>query len=201
MKALLSLTILSLGGWATFAKAPTTALEVATEASEYAIDGGHSSVVFHTLHLGISEFYGRFNEVSGTVRFDDADLTQSSIEIEIPTASVDTNSEGRDEHLKGPDFFSAQEFPAITFKSSSVRGTKESFQVEGEFTLRGETKTVTAEARFVGSGETMFEDYRAGFVAELDINMEDFGVEFLKRAPGGVGPQVHITVALECVKQ
>ena len=77
----------------------TNSTEPVSASGTYEVDGGHSSVVFSTKHLDVSRFYGRFNEVSGSIDFNEADVTQSRVSIEIPTASVDSNSEQRDGHL------------------------------------------------------------------------------------------------------
>ena len=78
-----------------------------------AIDAGHSSALFMAKHLGVSNFYGRFNKVSGTYTVDPDAPDNCAMEIEIPTDSLDTNAEGRDQHLKGPQFFNAAEFPTL----------------------------------------------------------------------------------------
>ena len=184
------------------APAPLTSSASFVEGSSgsYTVDGGHSSVVFATKHLGVSRFYGRFNEVSGSLELNEDDLGQSSITLEIPTASVDSNSEQRDGHLKSPDFFSAKEFPVITFESSTIRGTRDAFEIDGELTLRGVTKTITAKGGFVGAGDTMFGDYRCGFEARFTIAAADYGVPFMKERPNAVGPEVEVIVSLECVR-
>lgn len=168
---------------------------------EYVADPAHSSVVFATDHLGVSRFYGRFNAVSATLQFNDEDLSQSRVSIEIPVESVDTNSDQRDGHLKSPDFFSAKEFPLITFESSAVRGTKEAFTIEGELTMRGTTRKVSAQGRMVGTGPTMFGDERAGFEARLTLEPVDFGFTFMEKNPKALGPTVEVIVSLECIAQ
>ena len=179
----------------------TNSTEPVSASGTYEVDGGHSSVVFSTKHLDVSRFYGRFNEVSGSIDFNEADVTQSRVSIEIPTASVDSNSEQRDGHLKSPDFFSAKEFPVITYESKSITDSADAFEIQGELTLRGVTKPVTAKAVQVGSGDTMFGDFRSGFEARFEIQPADFGFTFMKEKPKAVGPGVEVIVSLECIKQ
>jgi len=210
MKLLLPLfAAASLGGWLARPDAapetpggPTATPPVsALEASTFAIDPAHSAVVFRTKHLGISTFWGRFNKVEGTIRLDEDDLADSSIEVEIEAASVDTGSADRDKHLRSPDFFSVKEFPAITFASTRVEGGLDALKITGRLELHGVTKEVTAEAALVGQGETFFGDYRAGFEARFALDMTDFDIGFVKNRPGAVGPEVEVILGLECIRQ
>lgn len=180
--------------------APTSPVP-ATTAATFQIDGGHSTVLFRSKHLGISRFYGRFNDLGGEVVYDEADLAESTIQLTIQAASVDSNSEQRDTHLRGPDFFSVKENPEIRFESTKVSGAPDKLEIEGLLTFNGVTKEIQAKGMVVGAGDTPFGDYRAGFEAEFTIDMADFGVEFVKKTPGAVGPEVDLTVSLECVRQ
>src|SRR5687768_12531453 len=92
----------------TTALLPFTAVRAA---DSYQIDAVHSSVLFKIKHLGVADFYGRFNDVSGTVSFDNADPSKSSVALEVKVESVDTHNEKRDQHLKSPDFFNSKQFP------------------------------------------------------------------------------------------
>src|SRR5438045_581123 len=112
-------------------------------ADNYAVDGMHAGVSFKISHLGLSWTYGRFNEMSGDFTLDPADPSKSSFNLSIQVNSVDTNNKKRDDHLKSPDFFNVKQFPAITFKSTSVKPVKDGYQVTGDLTLHGVTKPVT----------------------------------------------------------
>jgi len=180
---------------------PSAPAEPGAAPATFQVDGGHSTVLFRSKHLGISQFYGRFNDFGGEVVYDEADLAKSSIEVVIQAASVDSNSEQRDTHLRSPDFLSVKENPEIHFASTKVSGTPEKLEIEGELTFNGTTQEIQATGQLVGAGETPFGDYRAGFEARFTIDMADFGVEFVKKTPGAVGPEVHLTVSLECVRQ
>ncbi len=91
----------------------------------YVVDGLHSSVLFSVVHLGAARFYGRFNEVGGEIEFDPDRPEEARIRVEIAAGSIDTNSEKRDQHLRGPDFFSSTEFEKLTFESTSAQVARE----------------------------------------------------------------------------
>ena len=202
MKSILLTSVLACSGLALALRSPAEAASTAgagapAELVTYEIDGVHSSVLFATRHAGISRFYGRFNEVSGKVGFDPAEPGAGFIEVEIPAASVDSANEGRDEHLRGPDFLSVKEYPVIGFVSSSVEGTAEALTVKGELTLHGVTREVEAAVEKVGEGTFRGSD-RVGFEARFTIDMGDFGLDFVKQNPGALGPEVELIVSLEC---
>jgi polyisoprenoid-binding protein YceI len=171
-------------------------------AETFTIDNVHSTVVFHTRHLGISEAYGRFDEISDKSRLVlDADPAKSSILLVVEAESINTNSADRDKHLRSGDFFSTKEFPEIVFESKSVAAAGKGWKVTGDLSFHGVTRPLMVEVRQVGKGDTFLKDHRAGFVAEFTVDMRDFGVEFLKQNPGAVGPEVQLVVSLECVRQ
>lgn len=200
MNSLLTcLSAAGLAGLLASLSSPTTSAPTAAEA--YSIDTVHSAVVFETKHMGISMAHGRFNTISAEqskLTFD-KDLAKSSILLVVDAASVDTNDEKRDEHLRNADFFSAKEFPEIVFESKKITGTEKDFQVAGELTFHGVTKPVTAKGRMIGSGEA-FGGFRAGFEASFTIDLADFDIAMVKKNPGAVGPEVELTVSLECVR-
>jgi polyisoprenoid-binding protein YceI len=201
----LLLTTLSVAVVAGFAASFTSpALRSPVAAETFGIDGAHSTVVFHTKHVGISEAYGRFNTLgeASELVYDAADPSKSSVRIVVQAESVDTGIADRDKHIRGGDFFNSKEFPEIVFESKKVSGKADALTIEGELTFHGVTKAVSAKGHVVGKGDVaMFKDHRAGFVAEFSLNMADFGVEFVKKTPGAVGPEVGVTVSLECVRK
>ncbi|MFT5291664.1 MAG: polyisoprenoid-binding protein YceI [Planctomycetota bacterium] len=198
------LCALSLAG-AVFAVSATASLSPAvlttvSGESTFVVDPSHSSVVFKTQHVGVSEFFGRFNVVGGEIVYDESDMGNCSVLIEIPVNSLDSNSEGRDGHLKSADFFSAKEYPTMVFESSSVKKDGDNLLVTGTLSLRDQTKEVTATVTKIGEGEAMGA-YRVGFTAHFTIDMREFGFQFVKKQPGAVGPEVELWVALELKKQ
>ncbi len=171
--------------------APASTLET------WKIDSGHSSVLFRIKHAGSSMFWGRFNTVSGTLDVDAAKPEASSIKVEIETASIDTNDEKRDQHLKSPDYFSAAEFPTIRFTSTSVKPAGKVLEVTGELELHGKKKPVTAMVEHIGTGEFMGQ--RTGYEATFNIRRSEFGMT-TDIATGALADEVKLIVSLEAVK-
>ena len=167
-------------------------------ADTFKIDPVHSSIGFSIKHLGVSDFYGRFNDVSGQVVFDKADPSKSSVEVTIPVESIDTHNEKRDQHLKSPDFFNAKQFPMIVFKSKSVEGTGDNYKAIGDLTLHGVTKPLTLEIKRGPDGKGMEGEIRGGGETRFTIKRSDFGMNFMQ---GGLGDEVTVLLSLEGVKQ
>jgi len=149
------------------------------EAAEYEIDASHSTVLFAVEHLGVGRFYGRFNGISGSYVFDEDNLPASSVSVTIAAASVDTNSTGRDRHLKSSDFFDAKQFPEIIFQSKKVdsKGAGE-FAIHGELRMLGVQKPVTLSVEKIGEGADPWGGYRTGFVATTSIRRSDFNMNY-----------------------
>ena len=162
---------------------------------EWNIDPVHSSVIFKVRHLGVCNFYGRFNKVSGSVVLDEAKPGDSKVEVTIPADSVDTNNSKRDGHLKSPDFFNAVEFPEIKFVSKTVKkdGDKR-FKVDGELTLHGVTKPLSTTVELLGVA-----DNRGGKVAGFDVSFSfkrsDFGMTYML---DGLSDEVAVMAGFEC---
>jgi polyisoprenoid-binding protein YceI len=165
----------------------------------YTIDPVHSVVLLKVKHLGLADAYGRFNEMSGEVRYNEAEPEKSSINFEVKADSIDTANEDRDKHLRGPDFFNATEFPTLTFKSTKVeKKDDDEFEVTGDFTVRGTTKPVTFEFELGGTGKGMQGEERFGGGAEFTVKRSDFGIDYL---PQALGDDVEVVVSLEGIKQ
>ena len=174
-------------------------LGMAVQAADtFKIDPVHSSIIFSVKHFGASNFYGRFNDVKGTIVLDNADPSKSSIELTIPVESVDTHNEKRDQHLKGPDFFNAKQFPVMTFKSKKVESSGDNYNVTGDFTLHGVTKPLTLEVKKVGEGKGAEGEIRAGGETHFTIKRGDHGMNFMQ---GPLGDEINIVVSLEGIKQ
>ena len=147
-------------------------------ADTYKIDPAESSNVFSINNL-VTNFYGRFNDISGKVVFD-ADPSKSSIEVSIPVESIDTNNEKRDQHLKSPDFFNAKQFPMIVFKSKSVEGSGDTYKATGELTLHGVTKPLTMEIKRGKMPREWGGEIRGGGETRFTIKRSDFGMDFMQ---------------------
>lgn len=170
-------------------------------AAKYEIDSSHSNVAFKIKHLTISNVSGKFAEFSGTYNFDPAQMDKSNVEAEITVASITTNQQKRDDHLRSEDFFDAQKFPKITYKSKSVTKTGEkTFKVEGDLTIHGITKSVPLEVTFEGAAKDPWGNDRTGFSAVAHINRKDFGMTWNKLIETGglvVGEDVTINLEVE----
>ena len=163
-------------------------------ADQFKVDPVHSSISFQIEHAGISYVHGRFNNVSGEFTIDKADPSKSSCSLTIKAESVDTNQKGRDQHLRGADFFNAKQFPTISFKSTSFKAVKDGFEVTGEMTMHGETKPVTFILK--GGKETEFppKTKRTGYFADFNIKRSDFGMNKMLEA---IGDTVYVSVGIE----
>jgi polyisoprenoid-binding protein YceI len=167
----------------------------------YKIDPVHSEVSFKIRHL-LAKVNGRFTKFSGDIRVDNKDITKSSVEVSIDTASINTDNEARDKHLLSDAFFDAAKYPTITFKSTAVKEvSKGKLEVTGDFTLHGVTKRVTFPISNAGTGPGMPSQpgmMVAGFVdGALTINRNDFGI---KGFPGALGGDVAIALNVEADK-
>lgn len=157
----------------------------------YKIDTVHSSVIFKIKHLNTANFYGRFNEATGSFSLDEG----GSIDVKINVDSFSSGNPKRDQHLRGPDFFSVKEFPEATFKSSSIKKTGASmYEAAGEMTLHGVTKPVTAKVELTGTGKGMKGNPIAGIEARVIIHRSEFGI---KGNAAALGEDVELIVALE----
>jgi polyisoprenoid-binding protein YceI len=165
----------------------------------YSIDPDHSSITFRVKHMGITFVYGRFNRVEGTYAFDDTEAGNCFIDIRVKAADIDTGNEKRDSHLRSPDFFDADNFPEIAFKSVFVKKTQEAgYEVVGHMTLHGVTQFVTVQAVKTGKIEIPGGEVRTGFETAFSILRSDYGMKYLL---GGVGDKVELTVSVEGVRK
>lgn len=164
------------------------------------IDADHSSVGFSVRHL-FTRVQGMFRQFKGTVSFDEADPSASSVSATIQTASIDTNLEARDKDLRSARFFDAEKFPNLTFVSKSVTKTSaRKFQVAGTLTMHGISKDVALETEFFGKGKDPWGSVRYGFRATTTVNRKDFGMQWNEALETGgvlVGDEVEITLDID----
>jgi polyisoprenoid-binding protein YceI len=173
-------------------------------AETYQFDNGASSVLFHVRHMGVANSWGWFREFSGTIVFDEEDAAASRVSIEVVANSIDTNLQKRDDHLKGPDFFSVKQFPKIAFESTAVEraeGEGKRYKVTGNLTLHGVTKEVTALFDFFGQGKHLANNGDiAGAEGFFTIKRSDFGMDY-GVANNAIGDEVTLIVSVEGVKE
>jgi len=176
MRVGISVLVVATLGAVVFLASPSSSLP---QPENYAVDPVHSTVLFRINHAGVSNYYGRFNEIQGD--FTVADGGTGSVSVTIPVASVDTANEKRDGHLKSPDFFSAEQFPEITFKSDALKSTGGStYEAKGTLTMHGVSKEVTVALERIGTkdlGEKMG-GIRTGFEGSVTIKRSDFGMKY-----------------------
>lgn len=180
---------------------PAVPLRAAVEAWE--IDREHTAVTFQVRHL-FSKVPGRFTDFSGTLWIDRADYSKSRVEVTIQAASIDTDQDQRDNHLRSDAFFDVANHPTLTFKSTAVRpqGDKK-LAIEGDLTIRGVTKRVTLDTDILGYA-TLYNVERVGFEARTTIDRTDYGVSWNDAVEGGgylLGHDVEITISIEAKKQ
>ena len=171
---------------------------------DYKIDPAHSTVGFLIRHYEINWVEGRFKDFDGTIRYDAADVTKSSVEFAAKIASVDTGVAARDQHLQKDDFFDAAKFPLMTFKSTRVeRKGKSGYVLHGDLTLHGVTKPVAVPFTMTGAVQDARGNTRFGIEGHTKINRRDFGMNYGTALPGGgfdIGNEVTINLYLEALK-
>ena len=189
-------------GSTTATPAPTTGTAAL---STWKIDPSHSAAEFKVRHMMISYVKGKFSGLSGVLKLDENDYTHSVVEVSIPAASVSTVDEKLDAHLKEADFFDVQNFPTLTFKSTSIRSLGDrDYEVTGDLTIRGVTKSVILSVRDLSQpSKDPWGNQRIGLSASATINRKEFGLVW--NAPlelGGVlvGDEVTITLDVQFIK-
>jgi polyisoprenoid-binding protein YceI len=166
----------------------------ALAADEYKIDPNHSSVNFSVTHLMVSTVNGRFNTFEGKILYDDKDVTKSSVNVDIKTASVNTDNTSRDNDLRSPGFFDADKFPDITFQSKSIEKKGNDYVAHGTLTIKGVAKDVDLPFQLKGPVDAGKMGKVMGAHASLTVNRQDFGVS---KGGGMVGNEVKIDLNVE----
>jgi polyisoprenoid-binding protein YceI len=177
---------------------------VGTALQTFAIDKAHSEATFQVRHL-VTKVRGRFTDFAGTIQFDEARPEQGAVSFEVATASIDTGTADRDQHLRSEDFFFVEKHPTITFISSHVtRKTSHDFDVAGTLTIRGVAKNVTLPVTYLGAAKDPWGNARVGFETEIPINRKDFGLTWNTALETGgflVGDEVKISVSVQAIAQ
>lgn len=148
------------------------------ESGTYSVDPAHTQILFSVSHLGFTTYYGRFASASGTLDLSAKAPDASQLRIEVPTGTVSTTSDKLNDELKGAQWFDAQRYPEIIFRSVKVTRTgQDTAQVTGDLMLHGVTKPVTLAVRFNGAGvNPLDKKYTVGFHATGTIRRSDFGM-------------------------
>jgi len=174
------------------------------ESGTYNFDKAHSFIGFKVKHMGLIEVPGFFRDFTGTVKYDAADVSRSSVAFTAKMTSVDTGVTGRDNHLRTADFFEVEKFPEMTFSSTKVEKQGADLMVTGDFTMKGVTKTMTFPFKITGflPGNDR-QGPRMGVTADTKINRRDFGVNYGNNLPSGVpaiADEVKVVLQIEAIK-
>ena len=178
---------------------------VFSQGSTWVADKAHSQVKFSVSHMVVAEVTGRFTDFDMMLKQGNEDFTGSTITATIKTASVNTDNDKRDAHLRSDDFFNAAKYPEIRFVSKSFEKTgKDTYKITGDLTIRDVTKTVELDTKYNGSIKDPWGNTKAGFKATTTINRTEYGAKWNKVLEAGgflVGENVEITLLVELQEQ
>ncbi|WP_018619401.1 YceI family protein [Spirosoma luteum] len=179
-------------------------METAT-ATTWVIDPSHSEVQFKVKHLVISTVTGSFGQYEGQVESHGDDFTDAKVSFSADIASISTGAEQRDGHLKSADFFDAEQFPKLTFVSTSMTPTgDDTFNVAGNLTMHGVTKPVTLKAEYGGQTQDFYGQTKAGFELTGTIKRKEFGLTWDGITEAGaivVSDDVKLVMNIQLTKQ
>jgi polyisoprenoid-binding protein YceI len=170
----------------------------------WAVDPAHSRVEFQVKHLGIATVRGAFNEFEGALEIG-SDLASAKAYGTVSAASVDTNEEQRDGHLRSADFFDAEQHPQLTFEAREIKPLDaETFEITGDLTMRGVTRPITLTAELQGTEEDPWGNQRVGLEVRGQLNRSDWGMTFNQALGSGnmlVSDKVKLQLDISAVKQ
>ncbi|MFA7322792.1 MAG: YceI family protein [Candidatus Nanopelagicales bacterium] len=182
-----------------------TTAGLSTLTGAYAIDNSHSTIGFSARHAMVAKVRGRFAEFTGSFTLDGANPENSSAELVIQTASIDTKNDDRDAHLKGTDFLNVEVNPTLSFKSTSVAAKSEdTFVVTGDLTLGQITRSIDVIFELLGTSTDPWGGSRIGFEGQAEFSRKDFGLVWnVALETGGVlvSDTVKINLDVSAVKQ
>lgn len=171
--------------------------------TRYEIDTTHSSIDFSIRHLVIAKVRGRFTKFRGTIELDAADLSKSTVSVEIEAASISTNEDKRDAHLRSADFFDVENYPLLTFTSKQVEVDGSDLRVTGALSIHGVTRDVVLLVESLGTAKDPYGNERIAFAAKTSIDRKVFGLHWNQLLDAGgfmVGDKVEIGLDVEAVK-
>lgn len=177
----------------------------AASATTWEVDASHSRLGFSVRHLMVTNTRGHFKKWTGVIEIDDKDPTKSKVAIDVDVASIDTDDEKRDEHLRAPDFFDAAKFPKMTFKSTKIVKGGKGYKVTGDLTIKDVTKSVVLEIE--GPAKAVKDPWgneKSGAAVTGVINREDFGLKWnapLETGGVAVGKDVKLEIEVELLKK
>lgn len=191
--------------FAAFAVAALVGTTAFAQTGKWSLDRTHSQISFSVSHMVVAEAEGKFDSFDVAVLADKEDLTDAKVDVTIQVASVNTDNKKRDEHLKSADFFEAEKFPTITFKSKELKKVSANkYKLIGDFTMHGVTKTVELDAKFGGVVKDGRGKLHAGFKVVGEVNRQDYGVKWSKKIDNNglvVGDMVEFKGNVELIKE
>lgn len=165
----------------------------------FKIDPVHSFVTFKVRHMNVSNAYGEFKDLKGSLVYDKDNVANSKFEVEIDANSLDTKNPKRDQHSKSPDFLNVKQFPTITYKSDSVKKlSDDEFEMTGQLTLHGVTKPLTSKLKKLGEATDPKGVHRIGGESTFTIKRSDFGMTGMMNA---LGDDITVTIAVEAIQE
>ena len=170
----------------------------------YKIDPLHSDIAFKVKHMMISTVNGCFQKFDATMESNTEDFSDAKITFECDVDSVYTNISDRDAHLKSPDFFSASEYPKITYSSTSIEKDGEDYIVTGDLTIRGITKPIVLDGSYNGNDVDMYGNTKHGFELSGKVNRADYGLTFNALSGKGnamVGDEIKLLISIQMLEQ
>ncbi len=176
-----------------------TSIDLQTLAGEYTLDTAHSRVGFVARHAMVTKVRGLFKEFEGKIVLDPDDPTRSSAEVSIQVASIDSQQPDRDAHLKSADFFDAERYPTITFKSTAAEQLGEDrYRLTGDLTIRAVTRQVVLDLELTGATPDPWGMFRVGFEGAVAVNRRDWGLEWnMALDAGGLLVSEKVTIELD----
>lgn len=177
----------------------TVAVSQTSSTRQYPIDGNVSTVGFSVpIMNGLSKVTGKFTDFSVTLINDEKDVKKSSVSVVIKTASINTGITARDNHLRTADFFDAEKYPEITFKSSSIVKKGKQLIAVGTFTMRGVSKEISLPFTIIGPNKNAAGDkMNLGYAARITLNRREFGINWEhKTVPNFIGDNVEVELEL-----
>ncbi len=172
--------------------------------NKWIIDPTHSEVHFKVKHLVISTVTGTFKSFAGSLESESEDFQDAAIEFTLDVNSIDTNQEQRDGHLKSADFFDAEQFPQISFKSTSFKKAGDDYELAGELTVKNVTKPVKLNVEYGGRATDFYGNDKAGFEVSGKISRKEFGLTWDGITEAGaivVGDEIKLQINVQFAKQ
>lgn len=182
-----------------------TTQQATSAKTHWRVDRTHSNVEFAVKHMMITTVRGRFTDLDGTVDYDEANPSQSRVEVSLKAASIDTRAADRDTHLRSPDFLDVEKFPEITFRSTRVeKAGSNRLLISGDLTIHGVTRSVVLDTTEEGRGKDPWGGERLGLSASTAIDRRDFGLIWNQALETGgwlVGHDVKINLDVQLIRQ